>query len=157
MTRCHVPGWHLSTRRYSARPLCNGLSRLSLRRWLWRILARRLLALLHLLLLLDVLLRQLLRLLLVPLLHLLFSCVVSLLLIHSLVFLVLLLLEFLAFLVLPLLELFLLLLIFLISLGIPGVWRRGTFCRRKVPGMDWSGGTSGVVLWASSVVLCTRG
>jgi hypothetical protein len=126
----------------------------SLRR---RILARWLLALLHLLLLLGVLLRQLLRLLLVTLLHLLFSCVVSLLLIHSLVFLVLLLLEFLAFLVLLLSELLLLLLIFLILLRIPRVWRQGTFCRRKVPGMDWSRGTSCVVLWASSVVPCTRG
>jgi hypothetical protein len=67
------------------------------------------------------------------------------------------LLEFLAFLVLLLLELFLLLLIFLVLLRIPGVGWGGAFCRRKVPGMDWSGGTSGFVLWASSVVLCTRG
>jgi hypothetical protein len=67
-------------------------------------------------------------------------------------------------LVLFLLELFLLLLVFLVLLGVPSVRGSGTICRRKISGMDCSGGASGVVLWAngvalwaSSVVLRTRG
>ena len=78
----------------------------------WR--SRRLLPLVHLLLLLGMFLLQLLCLLLVPLLHLLLFCLASLLLCHLLMFLFLLLLELLQVLLLLHLQLLLLLLVFLV-------------------------------------------
>src|ERR1700722_7655437 len=108
----------------------------------------RLLALLHLLLLLGMFLRQLLPLLLVLLLQLLFSLVVGFLLFQPLVVLVLLLLELLAFLVLLCLELLLLLLIFLVLFHVTRVWSGKALDRLKVSRVDSGCRTS-------SVVLCT--
>ncbi len=84
---------------------------------------RRLLALLHLLLLLLMFLLHLLCLLLMPLFRLLFSRVIGLLLIEPLMFLVLFLLQLLPLLVLLLIHLFLFLLVFLVRLWISGVGR----------------------------------
>jgi hypothetical protein len=86
-------------------------------------MSRRLLTLLHFLLLLLVLLLHLLRLLLVPLLDLLLPRIVRPLLRHALMFLVLALLQLLPFLLLPLVQLVLLLLILLIRLRISRTWR----------------------------------
>ena len=88
----------------------------------WRLgpipVCRRLLSLLHLLLLLFVSLLQLLRLLLVPLLYLLLSRFINMLLGQALMFLILLLLEFLPFLFLLREYLFLLLLVLPVQLRV---------------------------------------
>jgi hypothetical protein len=84
---------------------------------------RRLLTLLHFLLLLLVLSLHLFRLLLVPLLELLLPRIVRPLLRHALMFLVLALLQLLPFLLLLLVQLVLLLLILLIPLWISHTWR----------------------------------
>ena len=123
---------------------------------------RRLLALLHLLLLLSMFLRQLLGLLLVLLLYLLFSCVVGSLLFQPLVVLVLLSLQILALLVLLGLELLLLLLVFLILFHVASVWSGRALDRLKVSRVDGGGRTSSVVLCTgrrtmNKTVPCARG
>lgn len=109
-----------------------------------------LLFLLQRLLLGGMFLLQLLSLLLMLLLQLLSSRFVSFLLRESLVFLILLLLKPLSFLVLLHTQLVLLLLVFLVLLGVPRIWRGGTFGRRKIPGVHCIGGPGTVVFRTTS-------
>jgi len=107
-------------------------------------LMRRLLFLLHLLLLLDMALLELLRLLLVSLLELLGLGLIGILLGQALVVLLLFLLQLLELLILVVIELLLLLLVFLVQLGIAGVGRSRLLVGRNVLGVS-DGRTVGIV------------
>ena len=114
----------------------SGVLGLFLRRLGRLILARRLLSLLHLLLLLCVALLHLLRLLLVALFDLLLSCIIGILLRQALVVLLLLLLELLMLLCLLGGELVLLLPVLLVEFGIAGVGRSRPIVRRNFIGVS---------------------
>jgi hypothetical protein len=139
------------------------LFRRRLRRWIlarWR----RLLLLLHLLLLLSVALLHLLGLLLVALFDLLPFCFIGILLRYALVLLLLFLLELLMLLCLFGVELVLLLTVFLVELGIARVRRSRPIVRCNFLGVSegWTSGiasrvwrTIGIVIGTSSIVVVT--